>query len=489
MTAEVGIGDNDEEGRRPPRDARTWVHRHTGAVSVALLGVAAAMALVLGLVRERSVVEQQALQVADDYTQALATFRTLYTEKVVQKVQALGIEVTHDYADHPNAVPLPATLSMELGAHISGSGGGSTRLLSPYPFPWRAETGGLADAFDEEAWAFLNEHPDEAFHRVEGDRLRYATADRMRSGCVSCHNTHPDAPRRGWAEGDVRGILEVSLPIVRRGSALKGGGDLTVLLLLVLAPGLALAALAVVQARARADAQDLAEARASANDALEARNAELDAFAAVLAHDLRNPLQSITLSSSMVREAAEGRLEPSDQRALELLQSSAERMSRLVDDLLEYSSIGTTALPLRVVSLDSLLDDVQQDLGIGDELERATELPPVLGSETRLRQLLQNLVANAVKFAGDPPRVVVSARQTGGRWEISIQDNGGGIPPDSLESIFTVFRRGPGADSIEGTGIGLAVARKIVMQHGGHIWAESTAGEGATFRFTLPAAD
>ncbi|MCP4868194.1 MAG: DUF3365 domain-containing protein [Proteobacteria bacterium] len=454
-----------------------------------LLALAAALALFLGLLHERAVLEQQAVQAAADYTQALAVFRTLYTEEVVAAVLPLGVEVTHDYAERPHAIPLPATLSMELGARISGSGGGSTRLYSPHPFPWRAETGGLVDAFDQEAWAYLTAHPTESFYRLEGDRIRYATADRMRAACVGCHNSHPDTPRSGWAEGDVRGVLEVSLPIISRGDAISGTWDLTVLLLLVLVPGLALSALAVIQARARKDALDVAQARADANEALEERNSELAAFASVLAHDLLTPLQSITLSSSMVREAAVGKLDPNDQRALELLERSSLRMGRLVDDLLEYSSVGASALTAVEVSLDQVLDEVIQDLSIGDEITRTTPLPTVMGSDTRLRQLVQNLVANAIKFAGDPPRVTVSAKRTGGRWEVAIADNGRGIAPDALEAIFAVFRRGPDVKDVEGTGIGLAVARKIVMQHGGHIWAESTPGEGATFRFTLPAAD
>jgi signal transduction histidine kinase len=113
----------------------------------------------------------------------------------------------------------------------------------------------------------------------------------------------------------------------------------------------------------------------------------------------------------------------------------------------------------------------------------------VRGSETRLRQLLQNLVTNAVKFGGTPTRVSVDAVRQDAEWEISVTDNGRGIPPDQLEAIFGVFRRAPGSEDIDGTGIGLAIARKIVQQHGGRIWAESTVGEGTTFRFTLPAMD
>ena len=169
--------------------------------------------------RQRShLVESTALQHAGQYSEAITEFRTLYTSEVVKTATDHGIQATHDYQDKKGAIPLPVTLSMLLGNRLAErTAGGRTRLYSPYPFPSRSETGGLRDDFARDAWEALNQRPAEPFHRFENidgtASLRYATADRMRTNCVRCHNNHPDTPKHDWKEGDVRGVLEVVLPL------------------------------------------------------------------------------------------------------------------------------------------------------------------------------------------------------------------------------------------------------------------------------------
>jgi diguanylate cyclase (GGDEF)-like protein len=168
--------------------------------------------------RQTSIVEKTALQNAELYSEALKEFRTLYTTKVVQPMQAIGVEIIHDYENNPNAIPLPATLSMELGKQIGASfSGANSRLYSPYPFPWRVQSGGLRDDFNREAWEYLKEYPEKPYYRyeeVDGRMsLRYATADLMGTSCVSCHNSHTDTPKNDWQVGDVRGVLEVVHPM------------------------------------------------------------------------------------------------------------------------------------------------------------------------------------------------------------------------------------------------------------------------------------
>ncbi len=163
-------------------------------------------------------VERTAVHHADVYSEAITAFRTLYTSEVVSSAQKHGLVVAHDYKTRGNAIPLPATLSMEIGKLLAGDGsGGETRLYSPYPFPWRKEDGGLRDAFERDAWLSLSNDPGQPFSRVEtrkgGQVLRYATADIMRPDCIDCHNTHPETPKTGWRVGDVRGILEVTYPL------------------------------------------------------------------------------------------------------------------------------------------------------------------------------------------------------------------------------------------------------------------------------------
>jgi phosphoserine phosphatase RsbU/P len=203
--------------------SRTWrtalqlLYQRTILVLAVMFCVGLA-AVLWHLVRLSStLVEASALQGTARYSEALMEFRSLYTSEVVVRAQARGIEVTHDYRTKPAAIPLPATLSIELGRRIGMQGSGlQVRLYSDYPFPWRVD-GGPRDAFEREALRHLQQHPDQPFTRFEdfeGRRsLRYATADRMRPACVSCHNSHPASPRKDWKVGDVRGILEVIRPL------------------------------------------------------------------------------------------------------------------------------------------------------------------------------------------------------------------------------------------------------------------------------------
>ena len=165
-----------------------------------------------------SLVESSALSSASRYSKVLAELRSLYTSEVVDRVQGHAVEITHDYHDKEGAIPLPATLSMLLGEKIGLRGEGmEVHLYSPHPFPWRRDTGGLADDFREKAWRHLRAEPGLPFYRFEQYRnrssLRYATADLMRDQCVNCHNTHPDTPKSNWRAGDVRGVLEVIIPL------------------------------------------------------------------------------------------------------------------------------------------------------------------------------------------------------------------------------------------------------------------------------------
>ncbi len=169
---------------------------------------------------QENLISTTMLEAAERQTQALSTFRTLYTSNVVETVRHQGIEVTHDYKQGDKkgrAIPLPATMSMELGNAISKhERGGRTRLYSPFPFPY-VDRNGLEDEFAKAAWATLSHNPTKPFYRfeeVEGRPvLRYATADLMRKSCVNCHNSHRDSPKRDWKEGDLRGVLEVTLPL------------------------------------------------------------------------------------------------------------------------------------------------------------------------------------------------------------------------------------------------------------------------------------
>lgn len=173
----------------------------------------------MGAMRQR-ILRNAALEEARTFTQSLESFRTLYTAQVVARVLPEGIIVTHDYRERKGAIPLPATLSRELGKHIGENlQGAQARLYSDYPFPWRIEEGRMDD-FETQALRQLRENPEEPVFRFETFQgkmsLRYAKADLMRRSCIACHNSHPQSPKTDWKEGDVRGALEVVIPIEER---------------------------------------------------------------------------------------------------------------------------------------------------------------------------------------------------------------------------------------------------------------------------------
>ncbi len=212
--------------------------------------------------------------------------------------------------------------------------------------------------------------------------------------------------------------------------------------------------------------------------------AELSSYAGVVAHDLREPVSAIELLLAMLERRAD---EPPSADVLRLLRASAERARELIDGALTYARAGE--LRVEPVALDRLLNEVLDDLrpgleGAGAAVEVA-ELPEVEGDPRQLRRVFQNLIGNAVKFRGDaPPRIEVSALRDSEEWVVEVRDNGVGVDPRQRTAIFGMFARGPGAS--DGSGIGLAVCRRIIEAHGGRIWVESREGGGSAFRFTLP---
>ena len=236
---------------------------HERTILVLLLLFCLSMGCMLWYVSrlQSNLIASISLQDASLYAQALAEFRTLYTSEVVETVRAHGIEVTHDYMTHAGAIPLPVTLTMLLGKRISThEAGAQLRLYSPYPFPERRVEGGLRDAFGQAAWDALQRNPTTSFHRVEDVQgrpaLRYATADLMRPSCVNCHNTHPTSPKTDWKTGDVRGVLEVILPLDIAVAQTHQGLRGTFALMAVMSV-LGLSGLALVIGRLRRSSTDL----------------------------------------------------------------------------------------------------------------------------------------------------------------------------------------------------------------------------------------
>jgi signal transduction histidine kinase len=229
-------------------------------------------------------------------------------------------------------------------------------------------------------------------------------------------------------------------------------------------------------------------------DELRRSNAELEQFAYVASHDLQEPLRKVASFTQMLEERYRDRLDDRAKQYIHFAVDGAKRMQLLINDLLDFSRVGRlggakvptdsgAAARAAVENLSAAIEDAGATVTIGD-------LPRVLGSPSQLTQLFQNLVENAVKFRGeDPPHVRIDAVERDGMWEFSCADNGIGVDPKYADRIFLIFQRLHPRDVYAGTGIGLALCRKIVDYHGGRLWLDTgTNGRGTTFRWTLPAA-
>ena len=220
-------------------------------------------------------------------------------------------------------------------------------------------------------------------------------------------------------------------------------------------------------------------------------NEELEQFAYVSSHDLQEPLRMITSYLQLLQKRYQGNLDDKADKYINFAVDGASRMQNLINDLLELSRVSTRSREPESTNCGFILDQALSNLRVIIKEEKATvshdPLPEVIADSTQLVQVFQNLIANGIKFhREEAPKIHITAEKKASEWMFSVQDNGIGMAPQYSERIFEIFKRLNSRDRYPGTGIGLAICKKVVESHSGRIWAESELGKGSTFYFTLP---
>lgn len=220
-------------------------------------------------------------------------------------------------------------------------------------------------------------------------------------------------------------------------------------------------------------------------------NNELEQFAYVASHDLQEPLRMVSSYVQLLKRRYQGQLDSDADDFIHFAVDGANRMQVLINDLLAYSRVNTRGKPFLETNLNAVLQRVLRDLETTIAKNEAEisypDLPIVMADETQIGQVILNLIGNAIKFRGDaPPKIDITVERDDEDWHFAITDNGIGIDPRFQEKIFVIFQRLHSSDEYAGTGIGLAITKRIIERHGGRIWMESELGEGSTFNFTIP---
>lgn len=316
-------------------------------------------------------------------------------------------------------------------------------------------------------------------------RLLGFTRRELEAGLANWQSVTPPesraADQAAWAELRAKGV---AAPFEKE-FLLAGGRRIPVLI--------GLAALDATVSEGCAFVVDLTK-RKEAELALKQSNDDLQQFAFVVSHDLQQPLRMVTSYSQLLLRRCQGELDDDAREYIDFIIDGARRMAALIQDLLAFSRLGFGEMkPPGRIELSSIVEWALMNLQVAVQESGAKviygELPVVSVDQTQMVQVFQNLIGNALKYrSASPPEITIHADRKDGDWVIGVRDNGAGFDPVYAEQVFGVFKRLHGRD-YPGTGIGLAICRRIVERHGGRIWATSSIGAGSTFLFTLPADD
>jgi PAS domain S-box-containing protein len=390
-------------------------------------------------------------------------------------------------APDPSLLEVMVNVGTQLGRVIERSRAEEALRLSEAKFAGiiSISSDAIVSIDDDQRIVFFNQGAEHTFGyraaEVMGERIEILIPERFRAGhegMVRAFATSPVAARRMGERGQISG---------RRKSGEVFPADASISRIEVGGSRIYTAVLRDVTERVRAE-----EALAEQADELARSNADLEQFAYVASHDLQEPLRMVASYTQLLARRYRDRLDADAHEFIGYAVDGVTRMQSLISDLLAYSRVGSREGEHVPVDLEEVLRRVLESGVATAVLESGATvthdpLPTVTGDPVQLGQVLQNLIANAIKFRGEePPRVHVSAERAGREWVVSVRDNGIGISPDHAQRIFIIFQRLHSRADYAGTGIGLAICKKIVERHGGRIWVEPAPDGGSIFRFTLP---
>ena len=476
----------------------------------ALVGIALIAGAMYRVITDASY--STAREAAVSYSAAVSSLRDYYSSEVVPRAQSAGVTVTHDYRAIANAIPLPATLTIELGEKASQHrSGGEFRLFSDFPFPWRAN-GGPRDETERAMLAELSGGNVDSFSAVEtvdGRRfLRYATPVRMKESCLGCHNDHPETPRGDWRVNDVRGVQSVRLPmpdlltpsnfphygmLLFMFAGLLGGLLLFAMLLRHLQQALATERNLVQLAEHRNF--ELGEAKTAA----EAANRSKSEFLANMSHELRTPLNAIIGFSEVIKAELFGKIDNVRYREYaQDIHGSGRHLLDLINDILDLSKVETGAeelheetivVPEVARAILALVEHHARQKKIELYVTVPQDLPRLRADIRKLKQILVNLLINAIKFTNPGGVVTFSAECRGERgFVFEITDTGIGIAPEDIPKAMSQFGQVDSALNRrhQGSGLGLPLTKALIELHGGTFELQSTVGVGTTATVYLP---
>lgn len=520
-----------------------YTYQHTWLLLIVLFLSSGSMMVWYMEKQQSSLVEAISIKNAELYLGAITEFRTLYTSEVVNNLKESNISIVHDYRKRAKAIPLPATLSMLLAQRIGLRSAGTTvRLYSPYPFPWRKSDSGLQGDFGKAAWDFFKKSPELAYFSFDvigkSRVLRYAVADQMRPDCVECHNSHQDTPKSGWKVGDVRGILEVTLPIGEFQQ--QAQANLEGFIWLIIAASLVgLFTLMLLIGRLKFNYQqsqnklnieieqgklaqikmlefneDLHKALTKLEHTQESlvekdTMAALGGMVAGIAHEINTPIGICVTAASVLEEQTQdvialtgegkltrSKLESYTKTALDsgkIMNHNLQRACELIDSFKQVA-VDQTSHERRIFNVHTYLAAIVNSLK--PQTKRCVKDIDIDCSDTlvidsfpgAISQVITNLVTNSVKygFEGTTQGVIsIKVTVTEDCLHITYQDNGKGIAEHLHKKIFEPFYT-TGRNS-GGSGLGLHIIYNIIGQlFKGKIICHPCQGKGITFEITLP---